>query len=167
MRLISTLALAALISCPGAVASGRVQSGRVKRGSEPTPTPPSEHKSPEGDGYRDDAVGDGSDRPRARDSEGAEIYTGREVTRKAVILSRPTPSYPSKARRNGTRGFVRVRLVLAASGKVENVTVLRGLPDGISEEAIKAAGKIKFEPALKDGVKVSQYVIIEYNFNIY
>ena len=167
MKLVSTLALAALLSCPGAVASGRAQSGRVKGSSEPQPTPPREHKPPEGGGYRDDAVGDGSDRLRARDDEGAEIYSGREVTRRAVILSRPAPSYPKSARRNNTRGVVRVRLVLAASGKVEKVTVLRGLPDGLSEEAIKAASKIKFEPALKDGVKVSQYAVVEYRFNIY
>jgi TonB family protein len=167
MRLVSTLTLAALLSCPVAVASGRAQSGRVKRGSEPQPTPTREHKPPEDGGYRDDAVGDGSDRPRARDDEGGEIYTGREVTRRAVILSRPAPSYPSKARRNNTRGVVRVRLVLAASGKVENVTVVRGLPDGLTEESIKAASKIRFEPALKDGVKVSQYAVVEYRFNIY
>ena len=167
MKLVSTLALAALLSCPGAVASGRAQSGRVKRSREPAPPPPREHKPPEDGGFRDDAVGDGSSQPHGRDGEGGEIYTGTEVTRRAVILSRPAPSYPSKARRNNTWGVVRVRLVLAASGKVENVTVVRGLPDGLTEESIKAASKIKFEPALKDGVKVSQYVIIEYRFNIY
>ena len=166
MKLVPTLTLAALLACHAAEGAS-AQSGRVKRG-DPPPVPPREHKPPEdGEIYRSDAVGDGTPRQRARDADGGEIYTGREVTRKVVVLSRPQPSYPTRARRNNTRGVVRLRMVLAASGKVENVTVVRGLPDGLSEEAIKAALKIKFEPALKDGVRVSQYVIVEYNFNLY
>jgi hypothetical protein len=35
------------------------------------------------------------------------------------------------------------------------------------ESAIKAARKIKFIPATKDGSPVSRYVTIDYNFNIY
>jgi TonB family protein len=167
MKLVSSLTLAALLACLAGAAGASAQSGRVKRG-DPPPAPPREHKPPEdGELYSSDAVGDGTPRQRALDAGGGEIYTGREVTRKAVVLSRPAPSYPKGARRNGTHGVVRIRMVLAASGKVENVTVVRGLPDGLSEEAIKAALKIKFEPALKDGVKVSQYVVVEYNFNVY
>jgi hypothetical protein len=41
------------------------------------------------------------------------------------------------------------------------------LPDGLTEACINAARKIKFIPAMKDGRFVSQYVTIEYNFNIY
>jgi outer membrane biosynthesis protein TonB len=41
------------------------------------------------------------------------------------------------------------------------------LPDGLTEKAIEAARRISFTPAEKDGRKVSQYVTIEYNFNIY
>jgi TonB family protein len=167
MRHTPALTLAALLACHAAAAVASAQSGRVKRG-DPPPVPAREHKPPEdGELYRSDAVGDGTPRQRARDEDGGEIYTGREVTRRVVILSRPNPSYPTRARRNNTRGVVRLRMVLAASGKVENVTVVRGLPDGLSEEAIKAALKIRFEPALKDGVKVSQYVVVEYNFNLY
>ena len=164
MRRIQTLTLAALLACPGAVASARAQSGRIKH-SDPPPAPTPEQKPPaDGSVY---GVGDGGELSPRRDSEGVRIYSGRDVTRRAVIRSRPKPSYPKDARRNNTHGVVRIRLVLAASGKVESVTVVRGLPDGLTEEAIKAARKIEFEPALKDGVKVSQYAIVEYNFNIY
>jgi outer membrane biosynthesis protein TonB len=37
----------------------------------------------------------------------------------------------------------------------------------LTEKAIEAAKRIQFIPAEKDGHKVSQYVVISYNFNIY
>jgi hypothetical protein len=33
--------------------------------------------------------------------------------------------------------------------------------------AVAAARRIRFEPAQKDGRVVAQYVILDYNFNIY
>jgi hypothetical protein len=37
----------------------------------------------------------------------------------------------------------------------------------LTEKAISAARMIKFMPAMKDGRAVSQYIQIEYNFNLY
>ncbi|HEX8131079.1 MAG TPA: TonB family protein [Pyrinomonadaceae bacterium] len=90
-----------------------------------------------------------------------------EVTRKAQITAKPEPLYTEEARRNQVTGTVRLRLVLSASGQVTGITPLTKLPDGLTEKAIEAARKIGFTPAEKDGRKVSQYVTIEYNFNIY
>ncbi|MDT5059855.1 MAG: hypothetical protein QOH63_562, partial [Acidobacteriota bacterium] len=42
-----------------------------------------------------------------------------------------------------------------------------GLPNGLTERAIAAARQIRFTPAMKDGHAVSQYIQIEYNFNLY
>jgi hypothetical protein len=44
---------------------------------------------------------------------------------------------------------------------------LATLPEGLTEQAIEAARDIEFKPASKDGRPVSQYVTVEYNFNIY
>ncbi|HEV7902477.1 MAG TPA: energy transducer TonB [Pyrinomonadaceae bacterium] len=90
-----------------------------------------------------------------------------EVTRKASITSKPEPLYTEEARKNQVTGTVRLRLVLSASGQVTGITPLTKLPDGLTEKAIEAARRIAFIPAEKDGRKVSQYVTIEYNFNIY
>lgn len=67
----------------------------------------------------------------------------------------------------GPRGVVRLRAVLSANGQVTNITVLQGLPDGLTEKAIEAARQIKFRPAQKDGRVVSQWVTLEYNFRLY
>lgn len=94
-------------------------------------------------------------------------FSPRDVDRRARILSKPEAPRTEAARRNNTVGTVVMRLVLTASGEVTNIRVVQGLPDGLSESAVEAARRIKFEPALKDGRAVSQYIQLEYNFNSY
>ncbi|HEX8161753.1 MAG TPA: energy transducer TonB [Pyrinomonadaceae bacterium] len=95
------------------------------------------------------------------------IFNAKDVTRRAVIVSRPEPLYTEEARKNQTTGTVVLRLVLNANGTVSNVVALSHLPDGLTERAIEAARRIQFTPAERDGRKVSQYATINYNFNIY
>ena len=90
-----------------------------------------------------------------------------EVTRRAVIVSKPDPGFTEEARKNGVTGVVRLRAALSANGTVTQISVIRPLPDGLTERAIQAAQRIKFQPAQKDGVAVSQWITLEYNFNIY
>jgi TonB family protein len=98
---------------------------------------------------------------------GDDIYPASDVATRAVIKDRPDPLYTPKARENGTTGTVRLRMLLAADGTVKYIFAVHRLPDGLTEAAINAARKIKFTPAVKDGRPVSQYVTIDYNFNIY
>jgi|SRR5437588_2161643 len=94
-------------------------------------------------------------------------FRQNEVTRKAIITFKPEPGFTEDARKNNVTGLVRIRAVLSASGEVTSISVVKGLPDGLTEKAIEAARQIKFRPAQKDGHTVSQYVVLEYNFNIY
>jgi TonB family protein len=50
---------------------------------------------------------------------------------------------------------------------VTDISVVKGLPDGLTEKAIAAARQVRFNPAEKDGHKVSQYVVFEYYFMDY
>jgi hypothetical protein len=43
---------------------------------------------------------------------------------------------------------------------------VKELPGGLTKQAIDAAGKIKFKPALKDGKAVSMYLQVEYKFTL-
>lgn len=97
----------------------------------------------------------------------SEVFTSKEVTRKAAVLSKPEPLYTFDARRHNVTGTVRLRMTLAANGTVRNIVPLTTLPDGLTEQAVEAARGIEFTPALKDGRPVSQYVTVEYNFNIF
>lgn len=104
---------------------------------------------------------------KAQETNYSRTFRSSEVTQKAQMRAKPEPSYTEPARKFGVTGTVLVRAVLSASGHVERVTPISKLPHGLTQEAVKAAHKIRFEPAIKDGRPVSQYVTIEYNFNIY
>ncbi|HZH31859.1 MAG TPA: energy transducer TonB [Pyrinomonadaceae bacterium] len=105
--------------------------------------------------------------PAGGAADAVRNYSPLEVTRRVQIIHKPEPRYTERARRNGVTGTVRLRLVLSASGQVSNISAVNLLPDGLTEMAALAASHIKFIPAIKDGRRVSQYVLIEYNFNIY
>jgi TonB family protein len=95
-----------------------------------------------------------------------EIFTGREVDTKARLITKPEPSYTDDARNNAVQGTVVLRAVFAKNGKVENIRVVSGLPNGLTERAINAAKQIKFVPAMKDGKPVSMWMQLEYNFEL-
>jgi TonB family protein len=96
-----------------------------------------------------------------------KIFTGREVDAKARLTKRPQPNYTEKARQELTAGVVVLKVVFSATGKVTNIRVVSGLPNGLTERAIVAARKIEFIPAMKDGKYVSMWMQLEYNFNLY
>ncbi|MBA2339552.1 MAG: TonB family protein [Pyrinomonadaceae bacterium] len=100
-------------------------------------------------------------------ASGETSYWRNQLSTPATILSKPPAVYTKQARRHSTAGVVLVRVVLAATGRVTRVEVLKGLPDGLTENAISAACRIKFKPAMKDDRPVAQQVVAEYTFKIY
>ena len=48
-----------------------------------------------------------------------------------------------------------------------NIIATRELKDGMTEAAIEAARNIRFFPAEKEGKPVSQWMALEYNFNLF
>lgn len=96
-----------------------------------------------------------------------DIYKASEVTTRARILSRPEPMYTEEARKDRVSGVIVLRGIFASDGKVRAIRVVRGLPDGLTKRCIDAARRIKFIPATKDGRPVSQYIQMEYNFDLY
>ena len=106
--------------------------------------------------------------PEATDEDYANnIFKPGEVSSKARIISRPDPQYTEEARKNQIAGTVVLRAVFSSDGQVTNIRTVSGLPHGLTERAMAAARQIRFTPATKDGRPVSQYVQLEYNFNLY
>ena len=100
------------------------------------------------------------------DSGIGKIYTPKDVTVKARILSKPEPPYTDEARTNQVSGTVVLKVIFSAYGRVIGIRVVSGLPAGLTEAAIRAARQIRFIPALKDGKPVSMYAQLEYTFSI-
>ncbi len=94
-------------------------------------------------------------------------YRTRDLEYKPRIREKPDPRMTDKARRDGVAGRIVLRAVLCKTGEVTDIEVVEGLPDGLSEEAVKAARRIKFEPGRKDDERVSVKVNIEYHFRVY
>ena len=80
---------------------------------------------------------------------------------------KPEPRYTEEARQHSITGTVVLKVVFASNGAVTNIRTVVGLPHGLTEQAIGAAKKIKFIPALKDGKYASMWIQLEYNFNLY
>lgn len=95
------------------------------------------------------------------------VIEARPGTNPLRIVSKPQAKYTDEARVNNVQGKVRLKVVMLASGQVGQITVVEGLPDGLTEQAIEAARKLRFEPATKRGAPVTKVITIDYNFTIY
>ena len=85
---------------------------------------------------------------------------------KAKLLNRSDPNYTEEARREGVQGIVRLAVLISEKGEVSSVLVFSRLGYGLDEEAVKAARKLKFTPASKDGKPVPFWSVVIVEFNI-
>lgn len=99
-------------------------------------------------------------------SEAEEKVEKEKPDTPAQILSKPTPSYTKEARRLGVQGQVILKVLLSSEARISRIRVHRGLPAGLTENAIHAACKIRFKPAFKNGVAVSRWLTVEYAFRL-
>lgn len=89
------------------------------------------------------------------------------VDSRPVLLNQPRPLFTEEARKNKVQGVVKVRILVDATGSVKEVVVTRGLPDGLNEQAIRAAYQMHFRPALRNGQQVACWMNnVEVEFNL-
>lgn len=89
------------------------------------------------------------------------------VDERPILLNQPRPLFTEEARKNKVQGVVRVRILVDTNGAVKEVVLMRGLPDGLNEQAIRAAYQMRFRPAMKNGQPVSYWMSnVEVEFNL-
>ena len=93
-------------------------------------------------------------------------FSTSTVDERPVRLRAPSPSYTEEARANNTQGTVTLRVLVGADGRVQQLSVIRGLPHGLTERAIAAAREAEFKPAMKDGKPVPCWVVLQMDFNL-
>ena len=114
-------------------------------------------------------IASGQDAGRHQEEEtcSGPVYKAKELTRKAKITYIREPGFTAEARAHGVEGTVILTAVLCRTGKVTDIKVIKGLPDGLTEAAVESTRGIEFEPAEKDGEAVSQGLRRELEFSIY
>lgn len=101
------------------------------------------------------------------ETSSSPAFSANEVTRRVIVVWKSEPWYTDEARAHRVVGRVTLNAVFDENGYVTNITVIKGLKDGLTESAIDAARNIRFFPAEKDGRRVSQRTMLEFGFNLY
>jgi protein TonB len=86
---------------------------------------------------------------------GEPSAVSEEPLEPAALISKVDPAYPASARSAGVEGTVVLDAEISETGEVTSVTVVRGLPMGVSESAVAAVQRWRYRPA-PNGTRVSQ-----------
>ena len=87
-----------------------------------------------------------------------------DLNTRATNLVRP--EYTEEARLAKTMGEVKLSLEIDENGRVTAVSRLTVLPNGLTENAIEAARRSTFRPALRDGKPARGAGVLKYNFKV-
>ena len=99
-----------------------------------------------------------------QESESSSKKTAAESVR---IVLKPRANYTDLARTNLTQGKVLLRVTFSANGGIGAISVIRGIGDGLTEQAIAASRRILFIPASRNGIAYSVTKPVEYTFTIF
>ena len=106
------------------------------------------------------------DAPPPPEPEGPiRFVVGGKIT-EPVRTGGPNPMYPEAARRARIQGVVVLECIIGKDGIVQDVKVLRGLPLGLTEAAVDAVKKWRFEPSTLNGKPVEVLYILTVRFNL-
>src|SRR5580765_2467354 len=84
---------------------------------------------------------------------------------KLKILEQPKPELPQNYLTLDVQGTVVLKIQFLDFGEIGEITPLKTLPNGLTERAVVAARKIKFEPEKKDGKPVTVTREIQYYYS--
>lgn len=93
-----------------------------------------------------------------------DLNAGYSIDKRPMPLNSPSLVHTDEARANRTEGTVRMRVLIGTDGNVKQVNVMRGLADGLTEEAIKGAFQLRFTPAMKNGQPVPFWQKVDIEF---
>ena len=82
-------------------------------------------------------------------------------------LSRINPKYPDIAQEAGIEGTVVIQVFIDKKGRVQDMQVLKGIPNtGLDEAAMEAIRKTRFTPAKQRDRPVGVWISIPVNFRL-
>jgi hypothetical protein len=81
------------------------------------------------------------------------------------IIEQPRPELPASYRTLDAQGTQTLRIEFMESGDIGEVVPVNNLPGGLTERAVAAARKIKFEPEIKDGKPATVFKQLQYFYS--
>ncbi|MDD3484111.1 energy transducer TonB [Azovibrio restrictus] len=83
------------------------------------------------------------------------------------VVDGPEPPYPSEAREAGREGRVRVRVLISASGRVEEIRLQEGSgTPSLDQAALQTLARWRFHPAYRNGLPVPAWVVVPVLFSL-
>src|SRR5947209_5869566 len=134
----------------GVVGGTGTGSGEGTGGEKPAPPPPPPPPAPE---------------PKPEPKEEGPLRVGGDV-KAPIATNRVKPDYTDAARKAHINGVVVVEAIVNKQGEVEQVKVLKGLPMGLSEQAVEAVKKWRFRPGTLNGDPVEVIFSLTVNFTL-
>jgi TonB family protein len=84
----------------------------------------------------------------------------------AEITFKPRPVYTDEGRQLKIEGEVLLDVIFSATGQIRIVKVVHGLGHGLDESAARAAEKIQFKPAMRDGRPADSEAVLHIIFQL-
>jgi TonB family protein len=88
------------------------------------------------------------------------------IDKPVEITLKPRPDYTDEARKMRIEGEVLLRVLFTASGEARVLDLIDGLPSGLNENAKRAAERIQFKPAQRQGQPVDSTAIVHIVFQL-
>jgi TonB family protein len=88
------------------------------------------------------------------------------ATTPVEITYKPNPVYTDEARQLKLQGEVLLEVMFGANGQLHVNRVVRGLGHGLDEAAVTAANKMRFKPAMQEGVPVDSTAVVHVMFQM-
>ena len=81
-------------------------------------------------------------------------------------VDRVVPRYPAEARRAGVAGAVVIRGIVRRDGTIDEVEIIKDLPQGLGDAARDAVRRWRFRPATYRGEPIDVYYTVTVNFRL-
>lgn len=94
-------------------------------------------------------------------------YAIGKVDEAPRLIYQVKPVYPLKAKRDNVEGFVRVRFLVDIEGAVREIEILKAVPRGYFEEAVReAVNRWRFIPGKVRGEPVNTWMAVTIRFEL-
>ncbi|MCD6225199.1 MAG: energy transducer TonB [Deltaproteobacteria bacterium] len=96
-----------------------------------------------------------------------DFYGIGEIDGTLVPIVQVQPVYPMRAKSMGIEGWVKIKFMVNRKGLVENIRIVRAVPEGVFEKCVKRClSAWRFSPGTVEGETVNTQVITTIRFNL-